>query len=57
MSLMSIQFVNNMGYQCAHPLNVAVLSFCIWLNDGSNEPKHVAEFFILIIIIGCLLTE
>jgi hypothetical protein len=42
---------------CAHPLNVAVLCFCIWPDDGSNEQKHFAEFLILITNIGCLLTE
>ena len=23
--------------------------FCVWTDDGSNEPKHVAEFVISII--------
>jgi len=31
-------------------LSVPVLCFIIWPDDGSFEPKHVAEFLILIII-------
>jgi hypothetical protein len=29
-------------------VNVPVPCFCIWPDDGSNEPKHVTEFLILI---------
>jgi hypothetical protein len=29
--------------QCAHWLNVPALCFCIWPDDGSIEPKHVAK--------------
>jgi hypothetical protein len=41
--------------ECAHSLNVPVLWFCIWSDDGSIKPKHVAEFLILITNIGCII--
>jgi len=34
--------------QCVHSLNVPGLCFHIWPDGGSFEPKHVAEFLILI---------
>jgi hypothetical protein len=44
--------------QCVHSVNVPVLCFHIWPDDGSFEPKHVAEFLILITIYNAvLLTE
>jgi len=35
---------------CVHSLNVLVLCFHIWPDDGSFEPKYVAQFIILIAI-------
>jgi len=32
------------GSKCVRTLNVPGLCFHIWPDDGSFEPKHVAEF-------------
>jgi len=41
---------------CVHSLNVPGLCFHIWTDNGSFEPKHVAEFLIFITIYIVLLT-
>jgi len=42
------QSVTPQYIQCVHFLNVPVLCFHIWPDDGSFEPKHVARVLILI---------
>jgi hypothetical protein len=52
---MSVQFVNNMGSHSVHYVctmyalaECSSIVSCILPNDGSTEPKHVAEFLVLL---------
>jgi len=40
--------------QCAHSLNVPYLYIKKWSEDGSLEPKHVANYELMIIYMLCL---
>ena len=42
--------IKNSETQCVHCLNVPVLCFRVWPDDGSFEPKRVTEFLTLIAI-------
>ena len=39
---------------CAHPLNAPRLYIKNWPEDGSLEPKHVANYVLMIIYMLCL---
>ena len=43
--------------QCVHCLNVPVLCFHIWPDDGSFEPKNFAEFLIIFTNICCVIVR
>ena len=47
---MSKQYWYSQNVHCVHSLTVPVLFFHMFSDDGSFEPKYVAEFLIMVTI-------